>query len=58
MRVSISHLVFPPVTLEGGAFYAPISPVERVFDGMGRGQPACHEEWKMFRKKRRILMPM
>jgi hypothetical protein len=29
---------------------------EPVSDEMGRGQPACQEEWKMCRKKRRIVM--
>jgi hypothetical protein len=29
-----------------------------VADAMGWGQPACQEEWKMCRKKRRIVMPM
>jgi hypothetical protein len=29
-----------------------------VSDGKGLNQPACQEEWKMCRKKRRIVMPM
>jgi hypothetical protein len=29
-----------------------------VSDGMGRGQPAFQEEWKMCKKKRRIVMLM
>jgi hypothetical protein len=29
-----------------------------VSDRKGQGQPACQGEWKMCRKKRRIVMPM
>jgi hypothetical protein len=29
-----------------------------VSDRKGRDQPSCQEEWKMCRKKRRIVMPM
>jgi hypothetical protein len=29
-----------------------------VADAMGKGQPAFQEEWKMYRKKRRIVMSM
>ncbi len=29
-----------------------------VADTMGQGQPTCQEEWKMCRKRRRIVMPM
>jgi hypothetical protein len=34
--------------------------VEKYFvsNEMGRGQPACQEEWKMYRKKKRIVMLM
>jgi hypothetical protein len=29
-----------------------------VSDGKGWDQPACQEEWKTCRKKRRIVMPL
>jgi hypothetical protein len=29
---------------------------ETVADAMSRGQPACQEEWKMCRKKRKVIV--
>jgi hypothetical protein len=36
----------------------PELPVPTVSDGKGQDQPACQEDWKICRKKRRIVMLM
>ncbi len=53
VRWLVSYQVSTNTGLRNGLIGTPVAS-----DAMGRGQPGCQEEWKMCRKKRKIVMPM
>jgi hypothetical protein len=64
-EITFDIILVPSCRIQNTSYVAIKSNIDVIFqvillvsDGKGWDQPACQEEWKTCRKKRRIVMPM